>query len=539
MRWFNDVWMKEVFANFMAAKIVNPSFPTVNHDLRFLLSHYPAAYEVDRTRGANPIRQVLDNLDEAGSMYGAIIYQKAPIVMRHLEALLGADNFRDGLREYLKAHAFGNATWSDLIAVLDRRTPMDLQAWSRVWVEQPGRPVIRTILEVGNGSITRLAFRQEDPWKRGVVWPQQLRVAIGGLRAEASAKAGHAPQQTMVVELTSADVEVPNAVGMPAPRYVLPSASGWAYGDFVLDRASLEYLLSNLPDIADPLTRGSAWVTLWDTLLRGEVRPEAFLDLAMRALPRENDEQLTSRVLGYASNTWWRFLDADQRTTRAARFESLLREGLGQAGTPSQKASWFGALRTIALTPSTVGWLRQVWEKKEEIKGLPLAEADYTSLALELAVRQVDGWNTILETQLNRIENPDRKARFKFVMPALSADPAARERWFASLRDVANRRREPWVLEGLNYLHHPLRAAASQQFVRPSLDLLWEIQKTGDIFFPKRWLDATFAGHSSKDVADTVRAFLASLPGNYPERLRNITLQSADELYRAAEITKR
>ena len=91
MRWFNDVWMKEVFANFMAAKIVNPSFPEVNHDLRFLYAHYPAAYEVDRTAGTNAIRQPLDNLNEAGSLYGAIIYQKAPVIMRHLEALLGAD----------------------------------------------------------------------------------------------------------------------------------------------------------------------------------------------------------------------------------------------------------------------------------------------------------------------------------------------------------------------------------------------------------------------------------------------------------------
>ena len=186
MRWFNDVWMKEVFANFMAAKIVNPSFPAVNHDLRFLLSHYPAAYEVDRTPGANPIRQVLDNLNEAGSMYGAIIYQKAPVVMRHLEALLGEDNFRDGLREYLKAHAFANATWPDLITVLDRRTPLDLQAWSQVWVEQPGRPTIETILDVKNGAITRLAFRQRDPWNRNLVWPQQLRVAIGGHAAGAN-----------------------------------------------------------------------------------------------------------------------------------------------------------------------------------------------------------------------------------------------------------------------------------------------------------------------------------------------------------------
>ena len=102
MTWFNDVWMKEVFANFMAAKIVNPSFPEVNHDLRFLVQHYPAAYDVDRTAGANPIRQDLANLNEAGSLYGAIIYQKAPIVMRQLELLVGEDMFRDGLRDYLQ-----------------------------------------------------------------------------------------------------------------------------------------------------------------------------------------------------------------------------------------------------------------------------------------------------------------------------------------------------------------------------------------------------------------------------------------------------
>jgi aminopeptidase N len=529
MRWFNDVWMKEVFANFMAAKIVNPSFPNVNHELRFLLAHYPAAYEVDRTPGANPIRQVLDNLNEAGQMYGAIIYQKAPIVMRHLEALLGVDNFRDGLREYLKAHAFGNATWSDLIDVLDRRTPMDLQAWSRVWVEQPGRPSIETILEIEKGAIKRLAFRQRDPWKRSLVWPQQLRVAIGG----------HSPERVVSVQLDGPEVEVREAAGRPAPRYVLPSAAGWGYGDFALDRTSREYLVTNLPDIADPLTRGSAWVTLWDTLLGGQVTPEAFHDLTLRALPRESDEQLTSRVLGYSSNAWWRFLTPAQRTARAPRFESLLREGLAAAATPSQKASWFGALRNNAITPPTVAWLQQVWEKKETVPGLPLAEADYTALALELAVRQVDGWKSILDAQLARIENPDRKGRFQFVMPALSADPAEREKWFLSLRDVANRRREPWVLEGLAYLHHPLRAEASKKYVQSSLEQLWEIQKTGDIFFPKRWLDATLGGYASKDVSDTVRRFLDTLPAGYPERLKNITLQSADELFRAADVTKK
>jgi aminopeptidase N len=508
---------------------VNPSFPDVNHELRFLLAHYPGAYAVDRTPGANPIRQPLDNLNEAGSLYGAIIYQKAPVVMRHLEALLGEESFRDGLREYLDAHRFANATWKDLIEVLDRRTPTDLRAWSRVWVDQPGRPVVTTRLEVESGRITRLAFTQRDTWKRGTTWPQQLRVVLGYADGP----------RTLRVALEDERVEVQDATGLPAPLYVLPTGEGWAYGGFELDRASLAWLSQSLPSIADPVTRGSAWVTLWDALLDGALSPNAFMDLAASALPMEADEQLTAQVLDYTGRVWWRFLPPSERVRRAAALEQLLLDGLSKAGTPSEKAEWFGTLRSVALTPGTVAWLRRVWAKTETVPGLPLAEADYTALALQLAVREVDGWKGILAEQLGRIENPDRKARFEFVMPALSADPKEREAWFRSLADVKSRRREPWVLEGLRFLHHPLRARTAVAYVAPSLDMLQEIQKTGDIFFPNAWLNATLGGHSSPEAAAVVRRFLATRSPSYPERLKNITLQSADGLFRAALIQER
>src|SRR6202034_680158 len=110
--------MKEVMANFLAAKIVNPSFPAINHDLRFLLSHYPSAYGIDRTAGANSVRQNLTNLDQAGTLYGAIIYDKAPVVMRQLEMILGEQGFRDGMREYLKRYSFGTVTWPYLVPLL-------------------------------------------------------------------------------------------------------------------------------------------------------------------------------------------------------------------------------------------------------------------------------------------------------------------------------------------------------------------------------------------------------------------------------------
>jgi aminopeptidase N len=525
MRWFTDVWMKEVFANFMAAKIVNPSFPGVNHDLRFLHAYYPLAYEVDRTAGTNAIRQPLDNLKDAGTLYGAIIYQKAPIVMRQLETIMGPDAFRDGLREYLRAHKFGNASWSDLIAVLDDRTPEDLAAWSHAWVEEEGRPIITTELSVTGGRINRLAFAVRDPnAKRRLTWTQDIQVALG-----------YADRlQLMPVRLAGSRTEVPAARGLPAPLFVLPNGGGIAYGELHLDRQSLAWLAERLPDISDPLTRGAAWVTLWDAMLDAELPPERFLDLTIAALPREDNELNIQRMLSYLEEADWKFVPESIRTARARRVEQTLRDGLDTASTTSLKSAYFSALRNIALTPPTLGWLTRIWSGEEAIPGLTLAETDFIVLAQELAVREVPGWRTLLQQQIDRTQNPDRKARLQFVVPALSSDQTERDRFFASLADVNNRRHEPWVLDGLHYLHHPLRAQTSLKYIGPSLTLLQEIQRTGDIFFPKRWTDATLSGHRSLEAARTVHTFIDRLPASYPDRLRRIVLSSADDLFRAS-----
>src|SRR5258706_3968388 len=113
---------------------------------------------------------------------------------------------------------------------------------------------------------------------------------------------------------------------------------------------------------------------------------------------------------------------------------------------------------------------------------------------------------SFLEQQIGRTINPDRKARLQFVVSALSSDPAERDRFFASLADVTNRRHEPWVLDGLRYVHHPLRAASAVKYIDPSLKLLQEIQQTGDIFLPMRWIVETLGGHRSPDAAAIVRA---------------------------------
>ena len=526
MTWFDDVWMKETFANFLAAKIVNPAFPGVDHGLRFLLAHHPAAYGVDRTAGANPIRQPLDNLNEAGTLYGAVIYQKAPIVFAHLERLIGEETLRGGLREYLAAHAYANAGWPDLIAILDGRTAEDLAAWSRTWVEESGRPRIEVALETDGDAIARLAVRQSDPAGAGRLWNQRLDVVLG--------YAGGA-SETLPVHLRAAEAVVPEAAGRPAPDYVLAAGGGLGYGLMALDPRTRDHLLEALPDIGDALTRAVGWVSLWDALLEGEVDPEALIELARRALAAETDEQNVSRILGYLTSAWWRHLTPARRAALAPDVEALLWRGVAAAGSRSLAAAWFGAYRDVALSAAAARRLERIWRGEEEVPGVPLAERDFTAIARGLAVRGVPGGAEILAAQRDRIDNPDRRAAFEFVMPALSADRAVRDAFFASLRDPANRAREPWVLTALGFLHHPLRARASEAYLRPGLDLLEEVQRTGDVFFPERWLHATLGGHQTAAAAAVVEQYLADRPDLAP-RLRAKALQAADGLLRAARI---
>ncbi len=120
------------------------------------------------------------------------------------------------------------------------------------------------------------------------------------------------------------------------PRFVLPSGAGIGYGGFILDSDSLRYLMTQLPDIADPLTRGAAWITLWEEMLDRRTSASSIVDLALRALPRESDEQNVQRILGYTRQAYWRFLPAAERAHGSRRgSRTVLKAGL--AGAPDSE----------------------------------------------------------------------------------------------------------------------------------------------------------------------------------------------------------
>ncbi len=514
MEWFNDVWMKEVFANFMAAKAVNPSFPEINHELGFLVRHYPSAYAVDRTEGANPIRQDLDNLNEAGTLYGNIIYNKAPVMMRQLEALVGEELFREGLGEYLAAYANSNATWPDLIAILDGKTDEDLHQWSQVWVNTAGRPHFQVY---AFPSGTGLSVVQQDLSGAGRVWPQRFTVT--------SREGQQTHSRTVYSLITAANAQVGPG------ELTMVNADGFGYGLFPVTPQALQ----QWPQLSD-VERGSLLISVYENMLEGEViEPAAYASQLLDIAVAEDNQLLLNLALGQMDNIYWSLITDAERNALTNEMEPALWSAMQATDDSSQKKIYFDAHSSVALSTAALERLKAVWNGQLVIEGLNLSENDFIDLATNLAIKLPEQAEDISQQQLERINNDDRRRRFEFVMPALASDQATRDEFFASLSEETNRAREPWVLDGLNALHHALRTQGSEHYLLPSLELLAEIQQTGDIFFPARWLSASLGNYRSQSAVNTVREFLAQRP-DYNHQLRLKILQAADPLFRAAQI---
>jgi aminopeptidase N len=139
--------------------------------------------------------------------------------------------------------------------------------------------------------------------------------------------------------------------------------------------------------------------------------------------------------------------------------------------------------------------------------------------------------------QRDRLNDADKKARLDFLMPSLSASVAVRDSFFNSLAERKNRAKEAWVATALGFLHHPLRQSTSYRYLPQSLELVDEIQRTGDIFFPQNWLSATFGSYQTKEAWQVVQQFLLKHP-NYNPKLKTKILQTTDNLYRAQKLLK-
>lgn len=504
MSWFDDVWTKEVFANYFAALITEPLFPQINHQLNWMKTYTAASLSEDRTPGTTSIRQPLDNLQDAGLIYGQIIYNKAPVMMVKLVELMGKEPFREGIQEYLNTYAYANATWDDLIQILDSKTDQDLAAFSDVWVNRKGMPVIHF-----NVSGNQLAIRQQDPYYRGLNWPQKFDITLCGER-----------DTTIEASLTDSLC----SISLPfTPTRILPNTDGRGYGLFIPDENSLHWLLEHWQEMENETTRQAVLMMMYENYQAKIIPDRTWITVLLRGIQREKNPLTASTLASYLSAPL-REISPDERS----KMENELYELSNSHSIPSCRIQLLRLLITEAASPDMIQRLYTLWKTQSSKQ---LNERDYTTLAYELSLRLPGQSEEILETQRQRIHNPDRLRQFDFISRAMTADTLKLDSLFQSLLQAENRRIEPWAATTLSYLNHPTREDYAVKYIRPALEELVEVQRTGDIFFPRNWVGALLRNHSSEAAYREVESFLSAHP-DYSPLLKNKILQAAYPLYR-------
>src|SRR5436305_6643819 len=179
MRWFDDLWLKEGFATFMAYKAIEKILPQYNGWKIFYQRTKPGAYATDVTKGTTPIFQEIPNLSAAKSAYGNIVYLKAPSMLRQAEYFLGADKFQEAVRAFVKEHAFSNAEWSDLVKAFERSSGQKLDEWAAAWVRRRGLANVRVDWSVNRaGRVNHLTLSQTDVLNEGGAWTMRLKLLM-------------------------------------------------------------------------------------------------------------------------------------------------------------------------------------------------------------------------------------------------------------------------------------------------------------------------------------------------------------------------
>src|SRR6266704_5113452 len=293
MRWFDDLWLKEGFAQYMAYQSLAALQPEENVWKRFYESIKPDAYAIDSTKGTTPIYQEIPNLEDAKSAYGAIVYSKAPAVLKQLAFVLGAEKFRNSLRLYLKEHAYANAEWSDLVHSFERVSGNSLQEWAAMWIRHRGMPQIDVVWSCDSQHrIDHFSLTQHDVLGEGGIWPVGMQVLFE--------YTDRAPSH-IHAELNTERAELQEVIAKPCPQYVFLNDQDYAYGRFLLDERSRQVVIERLGGVSDVFERTLLWGSLWDAIREADLAPRDFVELALRLLPHETDEALAQNLIGHVT----------------------------------------------------------------------------------------------------------------------------------------------------------------------------------------------------------------------------------------------
>ena len=294
MKWWNDLWLNESFAEFMCTLSTAEATEWKTEWATFASGEKSWGEEQDQLPTTHPIVAPINDINDTEANFDGITYAKGGSVLKQLMAYVGRDNFFKGIHSYLTKHSYGNATLNDLLAELNAASGRDLDAWSKLWLQESGINTLTTkVATDADGVITKFAVEQKGSANNGVLRPHTLKIGFYGL------------QDGKVVRLDSfqedidaaPSTEIADLVGKKRPEFILLNDDDLTYAKLRFDQQSLDFLEDHLADFDDALARAVASLALWDMTRDAEYPAEKYIKVTLTQLARENQATTFKTIL--------------------------------------------------------------------------------------------------------------------------------------------------------------------------------------------------------------------------------------------------
>lgn len=311
MKWWNDLWLNESFAEFTSTLATAEA--TEWHDAwaTFCSGEKSWALRQDQLPTTHPIVAPINDLHDTYVNFDGITYAKGASVLKQLVFYVGREKFFQGIHNYLNKHAYSNATLADLLHELEKTSGRDLKSWSAKWLEESGINTISPELSAGaDGTIGELKLVQSAPADHAVLRPHRLVVGFYDLD-ETTGKVKRTDRVELDVDGETTVVEA--AAGKRRPALLLVNDEDLTYTKIRFDAESLAFAETHLADVDDALARAVIWLAFWDMTRDGEFPAERFVDMTLRLLARETESTTFRYALACMSTTAHHYVAAARR----------------------------------------------------------------------------------------------------------------------------------------------------------------------------------------------------------------------------------
>ncbi|MDF2498980.1 MAG: aminopeptidase [Arthrobacter koreensis] len=528
MRWWNDLWLNESFAEFMSALAAAEATEFKQAWTTFASMEKAWAYRQDQLPTTHPIVAEIRDLEDVQVNFDGITYAKGASVLKQLVAWVGQDKFMQGVREYFGKHSWGNTELTDLLSELEAASGRDLGEWSAQWLETAGVNTLRPVIETNDdGVITSFAVAQSAVAEYPTLRPHRLAIGFYTTADDGRLRRAHRVELDVDGELT----QVPELAGQQRPDLVLLNDDDLAYAKIRLDDASWHLATRRLRDIAESLPRTLVWASAWDATRDGEIPARNYVELVLQNIASESDSSVVQVLLRQLATTLAFYVaPQDREPMTAAAADSLWDLARAAAPGSDSQLQFVKAFAAHAQTPDQLDAVAALLSGDLVLEDLEVG----SDLRWELLTALVAGGRmgeAEIAAELERDATATGQLAAAGARAALPSAEAKAAAWDAIVvrSDLPNAAQRA-AIGGFSRVHDTALLEPYSQRYFDSLREVWA-SRTHEIaqqivvgLYPARL--------TTQETVDRTDAFLDSL-GDEAPALRRLLLENRDGVVRA------